>query len=91
MFRHLIGHHQVWFLYNIPRGALLLLDTEKIVVSMVILFTHILSSHLRLTEPGGPGPRIYIRQEQGGPVMPPGTGFPFSSPRTTRKATAEVF
>jgi hypothetical protein len=31
----------------------------------------------RLPEPGGPGPRIYIPQEQGGPVIPPGTGFPF--------------
>jgi hypothetical protein len=26
--------------------------------------------------PGGPGPRIYIPQEQRGPVIPPGTGFP---------------
>jgi hypothetical protein len=26
---------------------------------------------------GGPGPRIYIPQEQGGPFIPPGTGFPF--------------
>jgi hypothetical protein len=25
----------------------------------------------------GPGPRIYIPQEQGGPVIHPGTGFPF--------------
>jgi hypothetical protein len=36
-----------------------------------------LLSHLRLPQPGGPGPRIYIPQEQGGPVIPPGTGFPF--------------
>jgi hypothetical protein len=26
---------------------------------------------------GGPRPRIFIPQEQGGPVIPPGTGFPF--------------
>jgi hypothetical protein len=26
---------------------------------------------------GGPCPRTYIPQEQGGPVIPPGTGFPF--------------
>jgi hypothetical protein len=32
---------------------------------------------LRLPQPGGPGSRIYIPQEQGGPVIPPGTGFPF--------------
>jgi hypothetical protein len=35
-----------------------------------------LLSHLRLPQPGGPGSRIYIPQEQGGPVMPLGTGFP---------------
>jgi hypothetical protein len=28
-------------------------------------------------QPGGPGPSIYIPQEQGSPVIPPGTGFPF--------------
>jgi hypothetical protein len=38
---------------------------------------HILLSHLRLPQPGGPGPCIYIPQEQGGPVIPPGTVFPF--------------
>jgi hypothetical protein len=32
---------------------------------------------LRLPQPGGPGPRIYIPQEQGGLDIPPGTGFPF--------------
>jgi hypothetical protein len=37
---------------------------------------HTLLSHLRLPQPGGPGSRIYIPQEQGGPVTPPGTGFP---------------
>jgi hypothetical protein len=29
---------------------------------------HILLSHLRLPQPGGPGPLIYISQEQCGPV-----------------------
>jgi hypothetical protein len=38
---------------------------------------HILLSHLRLSQLGGPGPRIYIPQEQGGPVIPLGTGFHF--------------
>jgi hypothetical protein len=33
-------------------------------------------SDSRLPQPGGPGPRIYIPQEQGGPDIPPGTGFP---------------
>jgi hypothetical protein len=34
-------------------------------------------SDSRLLQPGGPGPRIYIPQQQGGSVMPPGTGYPF--------------
>jgi hypothetical protein len=34
-------------------------------------------SHLRLPQLGGPGPHIYITQEQGGPVILLGTGFPF--------------
>jgi hypothetical protein len=39
----------------------------------------LLFQFLRLPQPGGPGPRIYIPQEQGGPdipLPPPGTGFP---------------
>jgi hypothetical protein len=32
---------------------------------------HILLSHLRLPQPGGPGSRICIPQEQSGPVIPP--------------------
>jgi hypothetical protein len=31
----------------------------------------------RLPQPRGPGAPIYIPQEQGGPVIPPGTGSPF--------------
>jgi hypothetical protein len=38
---------------------------------------HILLSHLRLPQLGGRGARIYIPQVQSGPVIPPGTGFPF--------------
>jgi hypothetical protein len=34
-------------------------------------------SDSRLSQPGEPGPPIYIPQEQGGPVIPPGTEFPF--------------
>jgi hypothetical protein len=37
---------------------------------------HTLLSHLRLPQPGRPGSRIYIPQEQGGPVISPGIGFP---------------
>jgi hypothetical protein len=36
-----------------------------------------LSQFFNLPQPEGPGPRIYIPQEQGGPVIPPGTGLPF--------------
>jgi hypothetical protein len=38
---------------------------------------HIFLSHMRLPHPGRPGPRIYILQEQGSPVIPPGTGCLF--------------
>jgi hypothetical protein len=37
----------------------------------------LLSQFLRLPQPGGPGPRTYTPQEQGGPVITPGTEFPF--------------
>jgi hypothetical protein len=30
-----------------------------------------------IPQPVGPGPRIYTPQKQGGPVIPPGTGFTF--------------
>jgi hypothetical protein len=36
---------------------------------------HILLSHLRLTQPGGPGSSIYIPQEQGSPVIPLALGL----------------
>jgi hypothetical protein len=38
---------------------------------------HFTVSDSRLPQQGGPGPRIYIPQEQGGPVILPGTRFPF--------------
>jgi hypothetical protein len=34
-------------------------------------------SDSRLPQPGGPGPRTYIPQEEGGPFIAPGVGFPF--------------
>jgi hypothetical protein len=34
-------------------------------------------SDSKLPQPGGPGPLIYISQEQGGPVISPDTGFHF--------------
>jgi hypothetical protein len=47
-------------------------------------------SDSRHLQPGGPGPRVYIPQEQGGPVIPPCTGFPFCHLQLSR-ATVEVF
>jgi hypothetical protein len=38
---------------------------------------HTLLSHLTLPEPGGPVSCTYISQEQGGSVIPLGTGFPY--------------
>jgi hypothetical protein len=38
---------------------------------------HFTASDSRIPQPGGPGPRIYIPQEQGDPVIPPGSGFHF--------------
>jgi hypothetical protein len=52
---------------------------------------HILLSHLRLPQPGRPGPRIYIPQEQVGPVIAPGTGFPLCRLLRLAGTTVEVF
>jgi hypothetical protein len=38
---------------------------------------HTLLPHLRLPQPEGPGSRIFILQEEGGPVIPPGTGLTY--------------
>jgi hypothetical protein len=38
---------------------------------------HFTVSDTRLPQPAGPDLRIYITQEQGGQVIPPGTGFTF--------------
>jgi hypothetical protein len=45
---------------------------------------HILLSHLRLPQRGGPGPCIYIPQEQGGPVIPPSTALDSNPAMTVR-------
>jgi hypothetical protein len=42
-----------------------------------ISHNHILLSHLRLLQSRGPGYRIYIPQEQGGPVIPQALGSLF--------------
>jgi hypothetical protein len=51
---------------------------------------HILLSHLGLPLPGGPGHRNYIPQQQSGPVIPPGIGFPFRRLLRLAGTTVEV-
>jgi hypothetical protein len=60
----------VQLLLSLARGVTLGLKSRK-------THDHILQSHLRLPQPGGPDPRIHIPQEQGGPVILPDTGFLF--------------
>jgi hypothetical protein len=48
-------------------------------------------SDSRFTQPGGMGPCIYIPQEQGGPVIPPGNGLPFRHLVRLARVTVEVF
>jgi hypothetical protein len=52
---------------------------------------HILLSHLRLPQPGGPGSRIYIPKEQGGPDISPGSAFPFFRLLRLAGTTVELF
>jgi hypothetical protein len=47
---------------------------------------HFTVSDSRLSQPGGPGPRIYIPHEQGGPIISPGTGG--AGPRYTASVRA---
>jgi hypothetical protein len=69
-----------------------------VLVSAVILRSESLGNHdhillsqiLDSPQPRMPGLPIYIPQEKGGQVIPPGTGFS-SSPPTTLRATVEVF
>jgi hypothetical protein len=52
---------------------------------------HFTFSDPRLHQTAGPDPRICIPQEQGGPVIPPGSGFPFRRLLRLAGATVEVF
>jgi hypothetical protein len=45
----------------------------------------------RLPQPDGPGHLTYIPQDQGGPVISPGIGFPFRRLLELGRATMEVF
>jgi hypothetical protein len=58
------------FLLVLARAIVLRSDYSRIC-------DHIILSSSIPPQPGGPGPRIYIPQEQGSTVVLPGTGFPF--------------
>jgi hypothetical protein len=64
---------------SITRGRVCRLQLLLALASAVILGSEsrFTVSYSRLPQPGGPGPRIYIPQEHGGPVMSPGIWFPF--------------
>jgi hypothetical protein len=70
---------------SLMRGWVCRLELQPVLVSALILRSesckihdHILLSQIRDSpQPEVPGPRIYMPQEQGGPVIPPGSGFPF--------------
>jgi hypothetical protein len=65
---------------QVCRLSLLLALASAVTLGSESRGTH---DHILLTQiqdspqPGGPGHRIYIPQEQGCPVIPPGTGFTF--------------
>jgi hypothetical protein len=68
----------------LTRGWVCCLQLLLVLASAVILGSesrgarpYLTVSDSRLHQLGEPGPRIYFPQEQGGPVLPPGTGFPF--------------
>jgi hypothetical protein len=90
--RHPFGAHDQILIFSFLSDNCLVLDVGcsllqqdgSVICSAITLWSELcrtrirtLLSHFRLPQPGGPGPRISVPQEQGGPVIPPGTGFPF--------------
>jgi hypothetical protein len=85
------AHHQIFITVGHLRSSSCRVPplTRRRVCNLAVQFattlrsksrgTHdnILPSRLRLPQHEGPGPSIYIPQEQGGPDIPPVTGFPF--------------
>jgi hypothetical protein len=55
----------------------LLLFLASTVIFRSVSRPHFTVSDSRLSQTGGPGPRLYVAQEHVGPVIPPVTGFPF--------------
>jgi hypothetical protein len=69
---------------SLMRGWVCHLQLLLVLASAIILspspaglITYFIVSNSTLPQPGGRGTRIYIPQEQGGPVIPPGIGFLF--------------
>jgi hypothetical protein len=66
------------FVVFFPR--ILLLQFSRVLTMILVPrspWPYFAVSDSRFLQPGGPGPRTYIPQEQGGPVISPGTAFPF--------------
>jgi hypothetical protein len=59
-----------WLVSNLPVQLLLGLARAVTLRSKSRRTQTIFYDHLKLPQPGGTGPRIYITQEQGGPVIP---------------------
>jgi hypothetical protein len=65
---------------SLTRGWVCHLQLLLALTSAIIFGSESVLSHIQDPQPGGSGPRIYIPQEQGGPVITSGTGFPFRCP-----------
>jgi hypothetical protein len=78
-FQHNTYGHSPYVTSSLMRGCVCPLQLLLVLASAIILRSESRGTRdqILLPQPGGPGPRIYIPQEQGGPVIPPGTGFPF--------------
>jgi hypothetical protein len=69
--------------FSLKRRWVYHLQLLLVLASAVILrsewdsWPHLTVSESRLPQPGEAGPRIHIPHWKGGPVIPPGTGFPF--------------
>jgi hypothetical protein len=72
--------HSPYATSSLKRGWVCRLQLLLVLASAVILGSEsagLMTIFARLPQLGGPGIRIYIPREQGGPVIPTGTGFPF--------------
>jgi hypothetical protein len=62
------------------------ISSSEAVVDVSVVFKFFMESGLLApcsnSQPGGPGLHVYIPWRLGGPVIPPGTEYPFYSPFT---------